>query len=203
MNERDFNLFLQRAGETPLHCSVSSGDASVLKEIVKVCSRLYTKTKEGNTALDLARAYHPSLVSIIEEAKFQKIPWKEVKPNGKWPIPRCNHSASVYNNRWYIYGGQNDFNNPTMVYDDMHFYNGDANEWRLLAPRATHRSEPTPTGLTKHTSLIFGSKLYLFGGTSLEKTFNDLWVLDLGNYFCFIIMPLFIYFYYRSNGLVL
>lgn len=59
----------------------------------------------------------------------------------------------------------------------MHFYNGETKEWRLLAPRGKLK----PTALCRHTSLIFGSKLYVFGGTNLEDTFNDIWVLDLGN----------------------
>ena len=174
------NNKISSSGESSLHLAVLSGDEACLSAVVKECSKLTSKTKEGKTPLQLAREHHPELISVIDAAKFQKVPWQEIKPNGKWPIPRCSHSASQYNNRWYIYGGSNDFNNPTTVYDDMHFYNADSNEWRLLAPRPSGKGEPVPTELSGHTSMTFGSKLYIFGGKNLEKTFNDLWVLDLG-----------------------
>ena len=168
---------LYRDGENALHCAVQSPkNQIVVSRLVKLVSKLTAKTKEGKTALDLAREFAPALADIVEEARFQRVPWKEIKPDGKWPIPRCNYSASEYNNRWYIYGGENDFSSSNTVYDDMHFFHGDTKEWRLLAPRG--REKPPP--LCKHTSLIFGTKLYLFGGTSLDNTYNDLWVLDLG-----------------------
>ena len=139
-------------------------------------SKLLSRNKEGKTALQIAQEKAPDLVPLIEETKSTLLPWRETKPQGKWPVPRCNHSSSVYNNRWYIYGGENIFTGESsIINNDMHFLNGDTKEWRLLAPRGT-----SPPPLCKHTTLIFGTKLYLFGGFDGEKAHNDVWVLDLG-----------------------
>lgn len=79
----------------------------------------------------------------------------------------------------------------------MYFFHGESKEWRLLAPRG----KLMPTALCRHTSLIFGSKLYIFGGTNLEETFNDLWVLDLGIFssFTFSFFWFFIYVFFKDH----
>ena len=165
-----------RKGETALHAAVIGANIELVSELLKKTNKLGARTKEGKTALQLAEIDHPEIAAVITSVKVQKVPWREVKPEGKWPVPRSNHAASVYKNRWYIHGGENDFSGGGMVNADMHFFNGDTKEWRLLAPRG--KFQPPP--LCKHTSVMFGSKMYIFGGTDGEKTYNDIWVLDLG-----------------------
>jgi hypothetical protein len=163
-------------GETSLHCAVQSGVIEAIELILRKTTKLNQRTKGGKTALQLAQESHPAAVPLIETVLAEQVPWREVKAEGKWPVPRCNHSSSVYNSRWYIYGGENDFSSGGRVNNDLHFFNSSTSEWRILAPQGDIKPPP----LSKHSSLIYGTSLYLFGGTDGEKVFNDIWVLDLG-----------------------
>ena len=164
-----------------MHCAVRGGKEDIVQLVIRNSSKINVKSKDGKTALDLAVDKFSHLRPLIEEARLQKIPWKEIKAEGKSPIPRSGHSASPYNNRWYIYGGANDLLDPVTIFDDILFFNGDTHEWRFLNP--AQGKDGRPPALYLHSSVIISGKLYIFGGMDLSKVYNDIWVLDLGTFF--------------------
>ena len=186
-----------------MHCAVRGGKEDIVQLVIRNSSKINVKSKDGKTALDLAVDKFSHLRPLIEEARLQKIPWKEIKAEGKSPIPRSGHSASPYNNRWYIYGGANDLLDPVTIFDDILFFNGDTHEWRFLNP--AQGKDGRPPALYLHSSVIISGKLYIFGGMDLSKVYNDIWVLDLGTFFSsylfflFLPVPHFFYIFYTSH----
>jgi hypothetical protein len=48
---------------------------------------------------------------------------------------------------------------------------------------------PGPNGRHCHTTIVVGSKLFIFGGQIGRKTVNDMWTLDLNCRTLFIAAP--------------
>ena len=111
--------------------------------------------------------------------------WQKIGVNGIGPCARRGHSASVINNKMYIFGGLYGF---TKYLNDLFVYNAENNEWE----------EPTLIGLTRpdarawHTANVIGdSQILIFGGTAGRLDFfNDIWVFDTHAMFWFQIDPI-------------
>lgn len=73
---------------------------------------------------------------------FQTHTWIEIKPNDESKVPskRCKHSACVYQNMMYIFGGWD----SSGKLNDMYRYIFDRNEWEIVPctspppPRSAH-----------------------------------------------------------------
>lgn len=168
---------ISRSGETAVHLATKKGREEI---VALLCaendSNIISKTNSGETALSIAKKSQPHLVPMLEAATRKQIPWKQAEIKGKWPIPRCNNSVSVFNNRMFIYGGQNDFFDPSSIYQDLAFLNGETLEWQCLSSRGN-----PPPALCGHTSVILKQNLFIFGGSNSKQHFNTIHKLDLGN----------------------
>ncbi|RLN98277.1 hypothetical protein BBJ28_00003559 [Nothophytophthora sp. Chile5] len=99
--------------------------------------------------------------------------WSQLQTAGVVPSRRFGHSGVVHNatNRLIIFGGWD--GRDTL--NDLFEYNFVTNEWRKV-----ETSGNSPPHRYRHTAVIFGDNMFVFGG--VDKThsrFNDLQRLDL------------------------
>ncbi len=116
--------------------------------------------------------------------------WKLLKPCGQGPPPLAGHSAVVLDNRVFIFGGRSSskkYHNMlyclntgtcTMYFKlrcaQGNFLCTDTMEWTTI-----HARNP-PAARAFHASVAGGTSIYIFGGTSGTKVFNDLHRFDVG-----------------------
>lgn len=118
---------------------------------------------------------------VNELAKFsmansQTITSNMVMENSNDPnclMPRASHSAASYNDKFYVFGGQDDDNNKL---DDLWEFDSASGKWRQIQmPDGAFK----PTARSGHSAVTYGSKMYIFGGIlELTKELNDMLVFD-------------------------
>jgi len=81
-------------------------------------------------------------------------------------------TALVWRDQLYTFGGWNGFSRTW--YNDLHVLNLKTREWRAVHPQG-----PLPTKRTSHAAVMYGGKMYVFGGFSGEEYLHDLFELDL------------------------
>ncbi|KAI8099531.1 uncharacterized protein BX664DRAFT_354935 [Halteromyces radiatus] len=88
---------------------------------------------------------------------------------------RSGHSMVAFRNKIYIWGGKsssNEYMNDLFIF---HPRNGKYGDWeRIVFPQG---SAPLPR--SNHCSVLFDSKMFVFGGSDNDKLFNDIWVYDI------------------------
>ena len=104
--------------------------------------------------------------------KNKKYKWKEIQAEGAMPLNRFGHSAVVYQNSMFIFGGWN--GHDTM--NDIFQYSFLSNYWYEI-----HRPGGTPPQPRyRHSTVICGSNLYIFGGVDTnQQRFNDVHQFDI------------------------
>ena len=167
-------FFFKRLGEAPVHFAVLKGRKDVFQTLSRASADILIKTNSGETPLDIAEVHQKSLVPLIKSTIGKLVPWVELTTKGKWPVPRVNHCTAVYNNRLYIIGGENDFFNPSNLFGDLSFLNGETLEWQCL----TSRGNPPPP-ICRHSSVLLGHNVYVFGGYTEDGQTNNIWILNL------------------------
>jgi len=81
-------------------------------------------------------------------------------------------TALVHKNKLFTFGGWNGFSRTW--YNDLHVFNFDTREWRAINPSGT-----LPVRRTSHSAVVYGNKMYVFGGFSGEEYLNDLHEFDI------------------------
>lgn len=96
---------------------------------------------------------------------FDTKTWTEIKPKdeSKLPSKRYKHSACIYENMMYIFGGWD----SSGKLNDMYRYIFDRNEWEIV-----HCDSP-PRPRSAHSVAVYQKMMYLFGGIGDNK-FNDM-----------------------------
>ena len=87
------------------------------------------------------------------------------------PQPRSAHSAVVYKNEMYIFGGWNGYQSL----NDFYSLNLDTLEWKQI------QSENGPSKRRMHSCAVYNCKMYLFGGYDESRpaeSFNELHCFD-------------------------
>lgn len=85
--------------------------------------------------------------------------WVALTPRGTWPEGRRSHSAWLYQDYMYIFGGFN--GNTKTHFNDLYRYSIKDNVWEYLnVPGAV------PCKRRRQACIIYKDKVYLFGGTS-------------------------------------
>jgi len=117
--------------------------------------------------------YHNSLFVFESET----LTWTTLLPHGNPPEKRCGHTASVVDNKIWIFGGRVKVKKSTFFdsegagvqyRNDLHCYDPVTNEWYRYEPRGIG-----PSGRSLHTSTVVGRKIYIFGGANSSGSRND------------------------------
>jgi len=90
------------------------------------------------------------------------------------PLARASHTSAVYNDRLYVFGGQDDDNNKL---GDLWAYDFTSSVWSEVKQADDADYKPTPR--SGHTACVYGNKMYIFGGIlELTKELNEMVVFD-------------------------
>jgi len=108
----------------------------------------------------------PSTVSVNGEMLSEE-------SSGACPCVRASSSSAIYQDKLYVFGGQDDDNNKL---DDLWEFDTTAKSWKQIdLPENTYRPMPR----SGHTAVVHGTKMYVFGGIfELTKELNDMCVFD-------------------------
>ena len=88
------------------------------------------------------------------------------------PKPRASHSGACWNDKLYVFGGQDDDNNKL---DDLWEFS-EASGWRQIQ---IAEGSIVATPRSGHSAVTFGNKMFIFGGIfELTKELNDMLVFD-------------------------
>lgn len=98
---------------------------------------------------------------------------------GQWEQPvvagtpphRAAHSAAVHKQRMYVFGGASGVGT---LFDDLHVYDKGGAVWYRPAFTGT-----PPSARCGHTAAFVGTNMLVVGGNNNERSFNDLFVLDV------------------------
>ncbi|CAF0828638.1 unnamed protein product [Rotaria sordida] len=94
----------------------------------------------------------------------------KAKDESKLSLKRCKHSACIYDNMMYIFGGCGKCN-------DCHSFDFRTLEWTELKYNNDLRVIPAKCG--RHTYILYGGNLYMFDGYVGIQRSNELFVLNL------------------------
>lgn len=121
--------------------------------------------------------------------RIENMSWQNVNCQGTPPTPRSGHSlnAIASNKFLMVVGGCDCYTN---FLNDVHLFNLETQQWinhvnvqgTPLSPRF------------RHTAIVEGKSLYIFGGTSPGISLNDLYVLECVE----ITQGLFFFFFNQS-----
>jgi hypothetical protein len=119
-----------------------------------------------------------------EKAKSEKIErsdqiyvkWNKPEVGGIIPTRRYGHTATVVNNKIYIFGGYDEKHNRL---NEVYVFDPETMAWKKVTTNGTPPSERY-----FHSACALGSEIYIFGGDTQDladksiKIMNDLHVLD-------------------------
>ncbi|CAG9823052.1 unnamed protein product [Phaedon cochleariae] len=86
--------------------------------------------------------------------------WNNCRAGGNLPIGRRSHSAFVYNDKMYIFGGYNSVREEH--YNHIFEYDPSTNLWKIASNGVGKR----PCKRRRQACVLVGEKVYIFGGTS-------------------------------------
>jgi len=104
----------------------------------------------------------PAIITI-EDTTPLTLTYKSVKTTGGDNFVRCSHSADVYNNKMYLFGGRHQ-NNPVRSNNELWSLDLETWTWKICETTGEQ-----PEARTTHISAIYNGKLYIFGGYSDSK----------------------------------
>jgi hypothetical protein len=91
------------------------------------------------------------------------------------PCPRSLHSAVIWNDSMYIFGG---YNGHVRV-NDFHAFSFTTRRWSPVLPAAHSGMPPSPRD--RHVSVVHGNTLYIFGGFDGTSRTNDFYGFDFSS----------------------
>jgi len=105
--------------------------------------------------------------------------WARVVYTGAPPAPRYHHSAVVFNNSMFIFGGYTgDINSNSNLHNknDLFEYKFKSSQWLEWKDVITG---PLPPARSAHGAIVYDNKLWIFAGYDGHARLNDLWMIDL------------------------
>lgn len=117
-------------------------------------------------------------VYVLDTVNFR---WSKPTIGGdRQPSKRRAHTACLYRNGIYIFGGGD---GVRALNDVWRLDVADTNKmsWKLISPPSSSSSEDRtkPKARGYHTANIVGSKLIIYGGSDGGECFRDVWVFDV------------------------
>jgi N-acetylneuraminic acid mutarotase len=122
------------------------------------------------------RMLNDFLVSRISDSS-----WARVVYTGTPPAPRYHHSAVVYSNSMFIFGGYTgDINSNSNLRNknDLHEYCFITSQWIDWTDKITGRLPPARSA---HGAAVYDGKLWIYAGYDGNTRLNDMWTIDLNS----------------------
>ena len=115
------------------------------------------------------------LVSHVRESS-----WARVVSTGQPPPPRYHHSAVVFQNSMFIFGGYTtgdiSSNSNLRNKNDLYEYRFTTSQWIDWSDKITGTLPPARSA---HGAAIYQNKLWIFAGYDGNARLNDMWAIDL------------------------
>lgn len=96
--------------------------------------------------------------------------WETILPIGDVPSPRSHHSACVFNEEIYLFGG---YSSP-FRFNDIYSLNMNNGIWKKIQVNGKRTRR-----LSEHSANIINYSMIVYGGFNGKKVFNDLLEFDL------------------------
>jgi len=93
------------------------------------------------------------------------------------PGPRANAGCTLYNGKFYVYGGHGGLNYARVSFGDIYSFDIETEVWTKYEPVVSQA--PLPPGRGGHSLFAFDDKLYSYGGWNSETQFNNIIIFDL------------------------
>ena len=93
------------------------------------------------------------------------------------PGPRANAGCTLYNGKYYVYGGHGGLNYARVAFSDIYSFDIETEVWTKYEPVISQA--PLPPGRGGHSLFAFDDKLYSYGGWNSETQFNNIIIFDL------------------------
>lgn len=111
---------------------------------------------------------------------LETMEWRFIETTGQPPSYRDFHTATILNNRMYIFGGRGDRHSPYHSQEEIYcpqIVYLDLVTRRWMTPNTTGT---VPVGRRSHSAFVYNDLLYIFGGYNgiLDQHFNDLYCFD-------------------------
>jgi len=92
-----------------------------------------------------------------------------IETTGEAPLPRSAHSAVVYKDHMYIYGGwDSDFSR-----NDLFSFNFATKEWKNITYKGV-----SPPAVRSHCTVVYKDSMFVFGGYGEDKHPTDIYKYD-------------------------
>lgn len=106
--------------------------------------------------------------------------WSKIRfSSGSPPAPRYHHSAVVYNQSMFVFGGytgelqsNSNLTNKNDLFE-YKFQNGQWQEWRFVGR--------TPVARSAHGAAVYNGKLWIYAGYDGNARLNDMWTISLND----------------------
>jgi len=108
-----------------------------------------------------------STVGIFD---FVNSTWSALSCSGVPPPPRKEHTAVVYDDHMYVFGGEG----KSKVLNDLYSLNlkeGEQHEWKLIVAE----DGPIPSARAAHSAVVIGNSMLIFGGYDAQSSFVQQW----------------------------
>lgn len=115
-------------------------------------------------------------IYVLDTINFR---WSKPKILGdKFPSKRRAHTACLYKNGIYVFGGGDGIR---ALNDIWRLDVSDVNKmsWKLVYDPSGDADEDEPKARGYHTANMVGSKLIIYGGSDGGECFDDVWVYDV------------------------
>ena len=97
-----------------------------------------------------------------------------------WPVGRRGHTAVLYGNSMYIYGGYIDMKGSSAELWQFSFE--ETMCWTCVSPSAAASEVDSPVGRHSHSAVVHRHRMWVFGGLSGLTALDDLWTWHFGEY---------------------
>lgn len=106
--------------------------------------------------------------------------WSYVETTQTPPSYRDFHTATVLDNRMYVFGGRGDRHSPFHTQEEIYCAQIVYLDLRTLEWHTPETSGDMPVGRRSHSAFEYGGRLMMFGGYNsiLDRHFNELYAFD-------------------------
>jgi hypothetical protein len=125
---------------------------------------------------DMSEGVLGGLWSIsIKDVYREQDAWEELRVGPVAPATLCRHTAIIYENSMYLYGG---YDNSNTSNDSTFILDIPRNNWTVI-----RAERGLPPALDSHSAVLYTDEsaawMYVFGGFNLGSRTNDLYSLNL------------------------